>query len=324
MKEKANIRMLFSVLLLVSLLSLVTFSAIVCANDENSKEPPQGYEGNANSVNVLQLRGTQGKDKLIIMDVNPWTLTSLQDALSYLGYSYDIVGSSDLPNVNLKDYKVVIIASDQPDSFYDNMVANKMLLEEYVSGGGILVAHMCDMGWSGGFWEEPFLPCAPNLSHETEYMENLSIVDPTHPIISGPHGTLTNDNIDNWHYSSHGYFTNLPANAKILIGAADNPTGKPVYVWWTCGRGAVFATMMTVEWAYYRDYNKMLLLNEITHAQTFKPLPVGGIIVSSIEEPTKTRLTSYILQGLIAAVTTLTTATTILLAIKRRHKVGKS
>ncbi|MEM3174277.1 MAG: hypothetical protein QXU02_05235, partial [Candidatus Bathyarchaeia archaeon] len=90
------------------------------------------------------------------MDVNPWDTTSLEDALSYLGYSYDIVGSSDLPNVNLKDYKVVIIASDQPDSFYDNMVANKMLLEEYVSGGGILVAHMCDMGWSDGFWEGAF------------------------------------------------------------------------------------------------------------------------------------------------------------------------
>lgn len=309
----------------ILLLSMVAFSANIYADDETSAKPPEGYEANSEnvSVEVLRLTGAQTKDKLIVMDVNPWGLTSLQDALDSLGYSYDIVSSSDLPNVNLKDYKVVIITSHQPDSFYNNMVANKMLLEEYVSSGGILAAHMCDT--QSDFWEESFLPGAPNLSHETELINDLSIVDPSHPIISGPHGTLTNDNIDNWGYSSHGYFTNLPADAKILIGAADNSTGKSVYVWWTYGRGAVFATMMTVEWAYGKDYNKMLLLNEMTHAQTFKPAPpVGGIIIASTTDiPAQITLTSYtLLQVLIVAATTIT-AMIMLLTIKRYKTIKK-
>lgn len=263
----------------IFLLSLAILPMATQVKSEvNSVNPPEDYEGKA--LEAPPIVSEQIKDKLIIKDVDPWGTTSLEDALNYLGYSYDIVTSSGLPSVNLKNYKVVIIASDQPDSFYDNMVANKALIEEYVMNGGILIAHMCDMGWSMGFWEESFLPGAISLSHITDYVENLSVVDPTHPIINGPYGILTDENLDEWGHSSHGYFTNLPANARILIGVADDPIGKPVYIWWIHGRGAVFATMQTVEWGYGIKYQIILLLNEIVHAQTLT-LPVGGVIIST-------------------------------------------
>jgi len=297
----------FIAALLASLVALLTIPSVMA--EVNTANPPEGYEG---SVAYSITESDQPKDKLIIKDVDPWGLKSPENALNYLGYSYDIIGSDDLPSVNLNDYKVVIIASKQPDSFYDNMFSYKDLLEEYVSSGGILVAHMCDLDWPYGHWKNSFLPGAPGLGHVNDYQNDLSIVDALHPIINGPHGTLTDDNLDGWGYSTHGYFTNLPSGAQILIGIADDPTGKPVYIWWRYGRGFVFATMQTVEWAYSWDLNKILLLNEIDYAQTLTAPPVGGRIVSTEVGQT------HLMLSLIVAIVSLTIIATPLILKRRR------
>ncbi|RSN75596.1 hypothetical protein D6D85_05845, partial [Candidatus Methanodesulfokora washburnensis] len=96
--------------------------------------------------------------------------------------------------------------------------------------------------------------------------QNPHIVDPTHPIVKG----LTDDILANWYYSAHGYFTNLPENARIII--VDH-AGYPIYIEYKYGAGTVLATMMTIEWPFVAYWwglgepQQRLLRNEIEYAQ---------------------------------------------------------
>lgn len=237
------------------------------------------------SCNATIVHGTDGADFLIVKDADPWNNPSNEEALIQLGYTYDVVNSTNFVNTDLGRYKVIIIASDQPDSFYANLAKPviKSKLEVFVSTGGVLVAHMCDRGWNTGFWDESFLPGAPDLSHITVLLNNLSVADPMHPIIVN--SGATNTSIDDWRFSAHGYFLNPPLNATIIIGNALDPLGQPVYIEWKYGRGTVLATMMTIEWGYAHEYGsgKELLLAELRYAYSISRMVgiVGGVLIGT-------------------------------------------
>jgi hypothetical protein len=136
------------------------------------------------------------------------------------------------------------------------------------------------MGWDGtGHWVSSFLPagvyhaCYAYGGHLTQ---NPHIVDSTHPIVEG----ITDDILANWYYSAHGYFTNLPDNAKVII--VDH-AGYPIYIEYKYGAGTVLATMQTIEWPFIAYWwglgepQQKLLRNEIKYAQTLateKPLNI--------------------------------------------------
>ncbi|NOZ31213.1 MAG: hypothetical protein GXO68_04610, partial [Crenarchaeota archaeon] len=215
---------------------------------------------------------------LIVKDVDPWGNPSNEQALTQLGYAYDVVNSTQFLTTDLAPYDVIIIASDQPTSFYNTMASPTAIqkLKNFVGRGGVLLAHMTDQGWSGGLWTTSFLPGAPNLTHVSTYLNDLTVVAPTHPVIVN--SNTTNTSIDGWGYSAHGYFQNLPANSIIIIGGATNPLAQPVYVQWKYKAGTVIATMMTLEYAYSRNLGtgKQLLLAEITYAKSLATFTVGG------------------------------------------------
>jgi len=221
---------------------------------------------------------------LIVEDALPFGMSrAIEEALEELGISYEIVSSSDFASVDLSKYKMIIIPSDQPTSYYNNMLNYIDELRDFVLGGKVIVAHMTDMGLNGGTWTQSFLPCALDLRHVNLQINDLTIINYQHPVINGPYGTVTDESIDNWYFSAHGYFTNIPRETNIVIGCADDPITMPVYIEWRCGHGLILATMMPLEWAWEWGYTGgvIMLKNELIYAYDYNPLLIGGDIITS-------------------------------------------
>ena len=137
-------------------------------------------------------------------------------------------------------------------------LANRDKIHGYVRGGGTLLAHAADNGWPcTARWEESFLP--RGVGHTVAFSNDLTITQPNHQVVAG----LTDTSVDNWNYSSHGYLTNLPDSANVIVGEASNPANRPTYVEYSEQRGQVLATLMTLEWP--GGNGPQMLRNEINY-----------------------------------------------------------
>lgn len=215
---------------------------------------------------------------LIIEDYYPWNVPANDWVLQEKGQSYDVINTSMIAGWDfaVHDNKIIIIASDQATWSYDNIIANEQKIADFVYNGGILLAHSCDFGWYSGYWSTSFLP--QGVHHVNNYLQLLEIVDPTHPLLEG----ISDDQLDWWNYSTHGYFTNLPVGAKTIIQTT--PSGNPTYIEYKYGRGTVLATMQTIEWPF-RGYagTRQLLRNEIDYALSLLKVVLPGQDVSVTE-----------------------------------------
>jgi hypothetical protein len=216
--------------------------------------PPAGY------VPIVAEIHEGNTDALLIEDLLPWGKASIEGVFSEFGITYDLVHSSTLADVDLSEYKFIVYPSDQPSSFYWNIQANIERIESFVANGGLLIAHVTDSGWNVGSWDG--LHILPGgVTHENLYeIENLSIVDVSHPVIQGtPPGNidilaLNPDYLDGWGWSTHGYLNNLPFDTQTVVEIESGDwAGQPTYVDYDYGNGKVLATMQTVEWGYGTD-----------------------------------------------------------------------
>ncbi len=206
-------------------------------------------------------------DALLIEDILPWGYNSNSETLGDIGISFTKIASSQIAATTLSDYQFVVYASDQPQSYYDNVATNFGLINSYVQNGGILVAHSCLWGWEDANpgWESPnYLPGGVN--RVAEYTQAVNVTDPLSPIVDGPYGELTEAQFQAWNYTSHGYFTDLLAGTETIL---DQGTDKPIYIIYPFGDGEVRATMMTVEWGSGDNSNTRYIFrqNEFFAAQ---------------------------------------------------------
>ena len=182
---------------------------------------------------------------LLLEDDLPWgynsnsiTLQRLVDEGQIEGfekhYSYEVANGS----LDLNDYSVVVMASNQERTFYNNLSAT--VLEAYVNGGGALL--LTDT--NGGFYSTfPFGIISTYGSSNNNY-----IVDPTHPMITGIYSNnqvLTNSDM----YGSainHNYFTNLPDNANVILRDGESNATLLEFAY---GNGFVVVSGLTFEFA---------------------------------------------------------------------------
>lgn len=209
-----------------------------------------------------------GGDVLLLKDIDPWAYPANEEVLSDLGIPYDVATSSEIPTIDLSGYKLVIIASDQPDSFYDVIASNMEKFEGYVSAGGVLEVHACDHGWEGGWWEE-LLP--GGVHHGALFDDDNHIVAPDHPIVRG----LNDTDFEGWSYVSHGYFTDLLPGTKVIL---EDSAGNPTVIEYHYGDGLVIATMQTWEWTLKYGYCRdgRVLYNAISYAYGGAAAPPTG------------------------------------------------
>lgn len=205
-------------------------------------------------------------EALIVKDCPAWDTAANEQVLDDLDVEYNVVASSNVSDVQLDNYSVVILPSTQNQSYYDALVTAKDDIEAFVDSGGTLVAHVADEGWPcTTVWDETFLPA--NVRKETTLLNDLAIEAENHPVVQD----ISGETLDNWGASTHGYLTNLPDTATTVMSVSSDGS-RPTYVEYEYGSGRVMATMQTMEWPYagsvgsYPEDPKDLLKAELEHA----------------------------------------------------------
>jgi hypothetical protein len=287
-------------LAITSLLLISTFSILqlqVKSEDSiNSNEAPSDY------VPIVPEERLGNSEVLVIEDIIPWytgywpwNIDAIPTALDTLGKTYDLIHSDRLATIDLTAYKIVILASTQGRSTYERINENIEKINEFVSKGGIYICHACDHGWGYPLYEESDwsgLQIMPGgVTHVNYYSMYIHITNPASPIVVG----LDDAYFAGWGYSTHGYFTNVPPDADIVmvtetyLGSGVPDPNKPTFIVYSYGSGKVIATMQTVEWGwggvYYwvGGYRKEFLLNEISYAQTLTAVPLIQKMVNPVK-----------------------------------------
>lgn len=194
----------------------------------------------------------------IVKNNDPWEYPANEYALSTYNVPYVIVNSAEFGSFDLGVFSKVVIASDQDQTFYNNMESYKYWFEDYVTEGGTLEIHAADRGWHRGEWIGP-LP--GGLSWAPYYSDYVTIIDYTHPIVRFPH-EITDSELDYWRSSVHGYFITYPTGTHIII--IEDISGYPAYVEFSYGNGTILATSQTIEWGYMHHYS-LILENSILY-----------------------------------------------------------
>jgi hypothetical protein len=259
------------VVALVLALALPAFAAWAPAPSASHGKAGRLVKAPAGIGAVKPTPGSFVRSALLIEDAIPWsvyfgTTDFNRVALDDLGIPYKVINSAGLLTVDLTRYSMVIYASDQPASYYVNVAKRMFWIENYVKYGGVLVAHSADSGWNYGTWYGlKFLPGGGTrgpVRHIEAWNNSLSIVDPFSPIVAG---AVSNAGyLDNWNFSSHGYFTNVPAGFSTVIADSDGPT----YVQYPVGIGQVLATLQPLEFGYGMYGRTEILYNEFDYAQS--------------------------------------------------------
>ncbi|MFQ6107576.1 MAG: thrombospondin type 3 repeat-containing protein, partial [Thermoplasmata archaeon] len=209
---------------------------------------------------------------------DPWGTTSNKDILTSNGISYDVFTSADMGVVDLSGYDKIIVSSQQTNSFYQDLAANRAWFESYIAIGKKFEMHGAT--YFSDSWDGLIMPGGFS-SVDSMMIDQLTISDPGHEVVNNPH-VITDSEIDNWLYSSHGHLTGFSVSPKVII--EDTLTGDPVLAEFRFGGGTVIASMMTLEWAYFWGYSPLLenliLYNPISvdHDIAVAPLDVPDIV----------------------------------------------
>ncbi len=195
---------------------------------------------------------------MLLEDTFPWGFDSNHVALNMLGEPYELHYSWELPYLDLTQYSLIIISSDQPQSFYDTLapyISPGGKLYNWTMAGGILDFHGACWGWQGSDWTISFtLP--GGVSAYPYYSNDVTVVPqpiPLPPALGPYYGPLGDPDVDNLNYATHGYFYKaLSASAKYAITiVVEGDKAKPCYVLYKFGKGVIIANMQPLEWFYY-------------------------------------------------------------------------
>ena len=191
-------------------------------------------------------------DIALFRDDYPWGLNVTEPILVDNGITYTVFNSSDFGSVDLTPYQKVIIVSDQDTNFYNKLMGNESWFESYISDGGILLFLGADHGSHGGAWDGNL---AFGLNYTFTAQQLVDINMSYHPLLLNPY-LVEDDELDNWLYSTHGYFDAYPSNSrKILL---ENSTQKPVLLEYKLGNGYIIATVQPLEWNQNLNYTRIL------------------------------------------------------------------
>jgi hypothetical protein len=111
---------------------------------------------------------------LLIEDFAPWGRLTNEALLDSLGIGYDRVPSASLGAADLAPYSVVILSSDQNNSYYTHLGAQLTKLAAWVERGGVLEAHLAAWGSNHG---EGSLMSIPGGVHAQSTAEAYNLVE---------------------------------------------------------------------------------------------------------------------------------------------------
>lgn len=225
--------------------------------------------------------GTSGSSVLLLENVLPWGSSANENILDSLGIQYDVQNSSDLATLDLTPYKVVIVPSQQPDSFYNTLTSVSSKINAYVDQGGVLEFHAAAWGLIGSDPSGVTLPGGVGIVFH--YADTNYVVDFSHPIVAGVPSPFTD------FHASHCYFSNLAANTRVIVV---DDTSNPDLIEYTCGWGRVIASGVTLEWGYKDGQPAGLILRNLI---PYSLSVAGGVpmLISPVGTSHEPRRTTY-------------------------------
>ncbi|MBI3447292.1 MAG: choice-of-anchor D domain-containing protein [Acidobacteria bacterium] len=232
------------------------------AGAQRSEIAPQGYQPQASWTAT-----GAGASVLVVQDALPWGSHANETILAANGILFDEIDSSALAATNLKKYRMVLVPSDQPTSFYTTIAAASSQLDAFVRGGGLLEFHAAGWGWSDGDPSQVILPGGMRIVQE--FASVNQVLDPAHPLMVGVPNPFTGS------YASHAVFTSIPAAATRIV-ATD--TGDVNLVVYRLGLGMVVSGGQTFEFSFDRGLAAGIILRQMipySHAQATEWLRVA-------------------------------------------------
>lgn len=252
---------------------LVLVFMISAAYAADSSVAPEGFKSISGVTHFNP--GIAGVKKiLLIEDQLPWGLNSNSEALMNLSLTADKVTAAGLPNVVWNDYSLIIVASDQPQALYTALapyISPGGALYNWVKAGGVLNFHAAAWGFHSSDWTLAFkLP--GGISAVNNYTNDVTVIGPSTPLppAKGPYKAITDADLDNWNFASHGYLKYVggdtpPSGGVVTLKEAGAGT-KPVYTIYKFGSGVVLMTLQPIEWGYHNGKtpnSKYALMNDI-------------------------------------------------------------
>jgi hypothetical protein len=224
----------------------------------DSATPPPDYVRKPSSTVFA------GGPVLVFIDVFPWGLDSLFQVLVANNIPFDVATSDLMGTIDLSQYEVVFLSSDQWQPFYDNYNARRTRFVDYVQGGGLLWVGAAAWGANGGSFDGAILP--GGMTVRGPVFESLNdVLDASHPTMQGVPNPFSGT------YASHAAFENLPGSARVI--ARGSQTDLPTLVEYDVGAGRVLALGQTLEFGFFYGQDAgRILENGVPYAYAFEPL----------------------------------------------------
>ncbi|MDJ0840146.1 MAG: thrombospondin type 3 repeat-containing protein [Acidobacteriota bacterium] len=191
-----------------------------------------------------------GNSVLIIQDSNPWGFSSIQTVLDENGIGYDLRNGTALSDLDYSPYEMIIIPSVQSTTFYTTWNDNLARIEAWVNAGGKL--------WLSGCTNTGTQPLGPGgVLNTRQPFSGNTVLLPVHPWVADTPISISGSS------ASHNFFTNLPAEAEIIVGAGGPQL--PTLISYRYGRGLVCMSGLTLEFAWNYSWDaKPILENTLT------------------------------------------------------------
>ena len=200
----------------------------------------------------------QPADVLVVIDAFPWDSDALFRVLDDDGIAFEAINSDSIAGLDLNQFSLVILANDQPQSFYDNYAANFDQYASYVQSGGFLWCSCAAQGFNGGSFDGGVLPGGATV-HDPAYDDANAITDPSHPIVAGMPNPFTGSS------ASHATFADLPAGTDVIATRSTN--SDPTLVEYDFGAGHVLATAQPYDFGLDNGQDTgQILVNGVPYA----------------------------------------------------------
>ncbi len=226
------------------------------ADHGSARQAPDGWSPTAARTQL------DGGTALVVMDELPWDSDALLQALAANAVTYDVATAASLSAVELGGYQLVIVASDQPQTFYDTLTSQLPRLEDWVGRGGFLWFSAAAWGFAGGSTDGLRLPGGATVQGPEFEFYNV-VTDPAHPIVQGIPSPAPGD------FASSASFDGLPDGTDVIMRGQSST--RPTLVEYTYGAGRVLATTQPLEYAKTYGWELGLLIdNGVPYAAGFE------------------------------------------------------
>ncbi len=177
----------------------------------------------------------------------PWGSGQNESILAARGVSFLVFTSDRMADLDLTQFRKVVLVSQQPDLYYTRLEANRARFENYVNAAeGILEMHLANGG--GSQVERITLPFGLRVT-PTFCSNSVSIVDPTDPLLTTPNA-ITSSELQSWNCSAHGALIGVDAvGLNVVTNNVEGPQGPATAEGRAgfCG-GILVVTYSPVEW----------------------------------------------------------------------------